>query len=76
MDSDTSITMITVARLRATLASAVGPASATVSSTSAVRSSATGTCRVQPGRFGATFSSSARLVNRMVSRRRRRSSSR
>ena len=52
-----------------------GPASATVSRASATSSAAAGRCRYQPGRFGATLSSSSRLVNASVSRRRRRSSS-
>ena len=76
MDSDTSMTSTTVARLRGTLASAIGPASATVSTASAAIIAAAGRCRYQPGRRGATRSSSSRLVNAMVSRRRRRSSSR
>jgi hypothetical protein len=75
IDSDTSTTSTTVARFRGTRASAIGPASATVSTASAAISAAAGTCRYQPGRFGATRSSSSRLVNRTVSLRRLRSSS-
>jgi len=74
MDSETSITSTTVARLRGTRASAVGPARATVSSINAVISAIAGRCRSRPGRRGAMRSSSSRLVNAMVSRRRRRSS--
>jgi hypothetical protein len=74
IERDTSITSTTVARLRGTRASAIGPASAMVSTASAPISAAAGTCRGQPGRFGATRSSSSRLVNRTVSRRRLRSS--
>jgi hypothetical protein len=74
IDSDTSITSITVARLRGTFAMACGPASATVSTASAAISAIAGRCRHRPGRFGATDSSSSRLVNRTTSRRRRRSS--
>ena len=76
MDSDTSMTSTTVARLRGTLASAIGPARATVSTANAAISAAAGRCRYQPGRFGAIFSSRSRWVNATVSRRRRRSSSR
>ena len=74
IDSETSITRTTVARLRGTRASACGPANATVSRASATSSAAAGMCRYQPGRFGAILSSSSRLVNASVSRRRRRSS--
>ena len=76
IDSDTSITSRTVARLRGTFASACGPASAIVSTASDRTSAAAGTCRYQPGRLGATVSSSSRLVNSTVSRRRLRSRSR
>ncbi len=63
IESDTSITRTTVARLRGTFASACGPASATVSSATAMSSAAAGRWRYQPGRFGAIRSSSSRLVN-------------
>ena len=66
IESDTSIVSITVARLRGTCAMPCGPASAIVMSTSATSSSAIGTCRHQPGPLGATRSSSARLVKRIV----------
>ena len=72
MDSETSMASITVARFRGSLVSAVGPASATVSSTRPTRINAIGTCRQRPGRRGATFSSSSRLANRRVCRRVRR----
>ena len=52
IDSDTSITSITVARLRGTRCSAVGPAIAVVSSISAITSTIAGTCRTQPCRLG------------------------
>ena len=74
IDSDTSITSITVARLRGTFAIACGAASATVSTASAMISATAGTCRTQPGLRGATVSSSSRFVNRTTSRRRRRNS--
>ncbi len=74
IDSDTSITSMTVARLRGTFAIACGPASATVSTASAAIIAIAGTWRSRPGRFGATVSSNARFVNRTTSRRRRRSS--
>ena len=76
IDSDTSITSTTVARLRGTRASAVGPANATVSRVSARINARAGRCRSRPGRSGATRSSSSRFVNASVSRRRRRSSRR
>ncbi len=76
MDSDTSITSITVARLRGTRSSAVGPASDTVSRISDTSSTAAGTCFHQPWRRGATFSSSDRLVKRRVRRRRCRNTNR
>ncbi len=66
IDSDTSIANITVARLRGTLCCAVGPANATVNPPKATKSSAVGTCRAHPCRFGATRSSNARLANRIT----------
>ncbi len=76
IDSDTSIVSITVARLRGIRCSAVGPVSATVSRISATPSSAGGTCFHQPCRREATRSSTSRLLNRNVSRRRRPSAQR
>ncbi len=70
IDSDTSTTSITVARLRGTRCSDVGPASATVSNASAARRNAAGTWRDQRSRLGATFSSSSRFVNRSTRLRR------
>jgi len=61
--------------LGGTRASACGPANATVSRPSATSIAAAGMCRYQPGRLGAILSSSSRLVNATVSRRRRRRSS-
>ena len=52
MDNDTSMASMTVARFLASLVSAVGPASATVSSTSPTSTSAVGRCRHRPGRRG------------------------
>ena len=72
MDSDTSIASMTVARFRGVLASAVGPAIATVSNTKATRITAVGRCRNRPGRFGATLSSNSKLAKRRVCRRVRR----
>jgi hypothetical protein len=70
IDSDTSITSITVARLRGTRWVSVGPAIAVVSSISAMISTTGGRCRIQPCRFGATRSSSSRFVKRMTRLRR------
>jgi hypothetical protein len=72
IDGETSITSITVARLRGTLASAIGPASAAVSAMKATRKRIGGTIRHRLGRFGATLSSTAMLANRTTCRRRRR----
>jgi hypothetical protein len=66
IESDTSIVSITVARLRGTCATPWGPASAIVMSTSAASTRAMGTWRHRPGPRGATRSSSARLVKRIV----------
>ena len=75
IDSDTSMTSITVALFRGTLVAAVGPASATVSRARPSRTTAVGRCRIFPGRLGATESSSSRLAKRIVCRRVRRCAS-
>ena len=69
IDSDTSITSITTARLRGMRTSCVGAASATASITSAITSRIAGTWR-QRWRLatGATFASSSMLANRSTRR--------
>lgn len=70
IDSDTSITSITTARLSGMRTSDVGPAIAVVSSTSEVASRMVGTCRHRLGWGGATRSSTSMLANRSTRRRR------
>jgi hypothetical protein len=64
IESDTSMATMIVARSRGTRVTRVGLATATTRLARASRSAAAGTCRRQPGRAGATLSSSARLVKR------------
>lgn len=66
IDSDTSITSTTVARLRGTFCTEVGPAAAMVSSTKPTSISAIGAWRIGFGRAGATFSSTDMLENRSI----------
>ncbi len=68
IDCDTSITSITTARFRGIRTSLVGPAMATVSSTSEHTSRMAGTWRHFEGRLGATLSSNSILANRNMRR--------
>ena len=70
MDSETSMTNITTARLSGIRMFDVGPAIAVVSSTNDVTSRIVGTCRHRPERLGATRSSTSMLANRSTRRRR------
>jgi hypothetical protein len=72
IDRDTSTATSTVARSRGTWTSSVGRAKPRVSSASMPRNSPAGTCRRHCGRFGATRSSSFRLVKRTAYLLRRR----
>jgi hypothetical protein len=63
IDSDTSITSITTARVRGTRTSAVGAAIATTSSTRARAVSTAGRCRSRRRRAGATDSSTVMFAN-------------
>jgi hypothetical protein len=76
IDSETSITSITTARLRGMRTASVGPAIAVVSSASAAISSAAGTCRHRVDRLGATRSSTSMLANRITRLRRARCTTR
>ena len=66
MDWDTSMTSITTARLRGMRTSWVGPAIATVNSSSDNTSRIAGRCRQRDGRLGATLSSSSMFANRSI----------
>jgi hypothetical protein len=70
IDSETSMTSITSARLSGIRTSDVGPAIAVVSSTSDAASRMVGTCRHRLGCGGATRSSTSMLANRSTRRRR------
>lgn len=76
MDADTSNATTIVARSRGTCTSVVGRAKPTTSRASVPQKAAAGTWRRQPGRRGATLSSSSRLVNRTAYRPRLRCTSR
>ena len=64
IDSDVSMAMMIVARSRGTLCVRAGLAKAAIEALRQSSASRAGTWRRQPGRFGATLSSSSRLVNR------------
>jgi hypothetical protein len=66
IDCDTSITSITTARLRGIRTSWVGPAIATVNSSSDSTSRIAGRCRHRDGRLGATLSSSSMFAKRSM----------
>ncbi len=71
MDSDTSTATMMVARSRGTLTDVAGRANPTIISVIMARNRTAATCRRQPGRLGATWDSSARLVKRTAYRCRR-----
>ena len=64
IDSETSMSSITVAFSRGTRTAADGLATPIVSTVSAISSSANVRCRRQPGRRGAKLPSSSTLLNR------------
>jgi hypothetical protein len=66
IDAEASTATITVARSRGTCTSSAGRAKPATSGTSIARNRPAGRCRRQPGRLGATLSSSARFVKRTV----------
>ena len=70
MDSETSMTSITTARLSGMRTSDVGPAIAVVSRTSDAASRIVGRCRKRLGWAGATRSRTSMLANRSTCRRR------